>query len=187
MTVKKPFVCCIQILMSFSFHRSLWTCSELIYSFLPFNFLYLKLAPNWYWYRYLIFFVDQNTTAFKEVAIIRHPRIGEYAFGFITSTVILQVLLVKVTQSLCICFKTFLGTDYICILSTQRESEDEELCSVFVPTNHLYIGDIFLVNSKEIIRPNLSIREGIGQWLTYYLFASYFANYCINTFLVCLY
>lgn len=74
----------------------------------------------------------QNTTALKEVAIIRHPRVGEYAFGFITSTVILQ-----------------------------KENEDEELCSVFVPTNHLYIGDIFLVNSKEIIRPNLSIREGI--------------------------
>ncbi|KAH7520769.1 hypothetical protein FEM48_Zijuj08G0181000 [Ziziphus jujuba var. spinosa] len=74
----------------------------------------------------------QNTTAFKEVAIIRHPRVGEYAFGFITSTVTLQ-----------------------------RDNEDEELCSVFVPTNHLYIGDIFLVNSKEIIRPNLSIREGI--------------------------
>jgi len=75
---------------------------------------------------------DQNTTAFKEVAIIRHPRVGEYAFGFITSTVILQ-----------------------------RDNEDEELCSVFVPTNHLYIGDILLVNSNEIIRPNLSIREGI--------------------------
>ncbi|MBA0789718.1 hypothetical protein Gohar_014409, partial [Gossypium harknessii] len=27
---------------------------------------------------------DQNTQAFKEVAIIRHPRIGEYAFAFIT-------------------------------------------------------------------------------------------------------
>ncbi|KAF8411608.1 hypothetical protein HHK36_004165 [Tetracentron sinense] len=75
---------------------------------------------------------DQNTTAFKEVAIIRHPRVGEYAFGFITSSVVLQ-----------------------------REDGDEELCSVYVPTNHLYIGDIFLVNSEEIIRPNLSIREGI--------------------------
>ncbi|WVZ21013.1 hypothetical protein V8G54_008335 [Vigna mungo] len=42
-----------------------------------------------------------------------------------------------------------------------KDNEDEELCSVFVPTNHLYIGDIFLVNSKDIIRPNLSIREGI--------------------------
>ncbi|KAJ1703208.1 hypothetical protein LUZ63_002987 [Rhynchospora breviuscula] len=75
---------------------------------------------------------DQNTTAFKEVAIIRHPRVGEYAFGFITSTVLLQT-----------------------------DKGDEELCSVFVPTNHLYIGDIFLVNSDDIIRPNLSIREGI--------------------------
>ncbi|AES72767.1 hypothetical protein MtrunA17_Chr3g0129441 [Medicago truncatula] len=75
---------------------------------------------------------DQNTTAFKEVAIIRHPRVGEYAFGFITSTVTLQ-----------------------------KENEDEELCSVFIPTNHLYIGDIILINSKDVIRPNLSIREGI--------------------------
>ncbi|XP_041994576.1 protein CONTINUOUS VASCULAR RING 1-like isoform X2 [Salvia splendens] len=33
---------------------------------------------------------DQNTRAFKEVAIIRHPRIGEYAFGFITSSLTLQ-------------------------------------------------------------------------------------------------
>lgn len=75
---------------------------------------------------------DENTTAFKEVAIIRHPRVGEYAFGFITSTVVLQ-----------------------------NEKGDEELCSVYVPTNHLYIGDILLVSSEEIIRPNLSIREGI--------------------------
>ncbi|KAK4772750.1 hypothetical protein SAY86_014525 [Trapa natans] len=36
---------------------------------------------------------DQNMQAFKEVAIIRHPRIGEYAFGFITSSsVVLQIL-----------------------------------------------------------------------------------------------
>ncbi|KAL0438263.1 UNVERIFIED_CONTAM: protein LIKE COV 2 [Sesamum latifolium] len=75
---------------------------------------------------------DQNTTAFKEVAIIRHPRVGEYAFGFITSYLVLQ-----------------------------RDNGDEELCSVYVPTNHLYIGDVFLVFSKDIIRPNLSIREGI--------------------------
>ncbi|OAY78361.1 Protein CONTINUOUS VASCULAR RING 1 [Ananas comosus] len=74
----------------------------------------------------------QNTQAFKEVAVIRHPRIGEYAFGFITSTVVLQT-----------------------------DSGEEELCCVYVPTNHLYIGDIFLVNSKDVIRPNLSVREGI--------------------------
>ncbi|XP_042056741.1 protein LIKE COV 1-like [Salvia splendens] len=75
---------------------------------------------------------DQNTRAFKEVAIIRHPRIGEYAFGFITSS-----------------------------LTLQTYSGEEELSCVYVPTNHLYIGDIFLVNARDVIRPNLSVREGI--------------------------
>ncbi|KAH7432494.1 hypothetical protein KP509_07G025200 [Ceratopteris richardii] len=75
---------------------------------------------------------DQNTQAFKEVAIVRHPRIGEYAFGFITSSLVLQ-----------------------------HDTKEEELCSVYVPTNHLYIGDIVLLNTKDIIRPNLSVREGI--------------------------
>ncbi|GMH23808.1 hypothetical protein Nepgr_025651 [Nepenthes gracilis] len=75
---------------------------------------------------------DQNGQAFKEVVIIRHPRIGEYAFGFITSSVTLQ-----------------------------NYSGEEDLCCVYVPTNHMYIGDVFLVNSKDVIRPNLSVREGI--------------------------
>ncbi|KAJ8425525.1 hypothetical protein Cgig2_013252 [Carnegiea gigantea] len=79
-----------------------------------------------------VHFTDQKTQAFKEVAIIRHPRIGEYAFGFITSSVTLQ-----------------------------NYSGEEDLCCVYVPTNHLYIGDIFLVNSRDVIRPNLSVREGI--------------------------
>nr|GMC57481.1 protein LIKE COV 1-like [Ipomoea batatas] len=79
---------------------------------------------------------DQNTNAFKEVAIIKHPRVGEYALGFITSTLMLQ-----------------------------KSSGAEELCCVYVPTNHLYLGDIFLVNSNNIMRPNLSVREAIGKRL----------------------
>ncbi|KAJ4714426.1 protein LIKE COV 1-like [Melia azedarach] len=75
---------------------------------------------------------DQKSKAFKEVAIIRHPRIGEYAIGFITST-----------------------------LTLHGSSGEEELCCVFVPSNHLYIGDIILISSKDILRPNLSVREGI--------------------------
>eukprot|EP01018_Ginkgo_biloba_P002025 Gb_37779 [translate_table: standard] len=82
---------------------------------------------------------DQNTQAFKEVAIIRHPRVGEYAFGFITSSVVLQ-----------------------------NDTGEEELCCIYVPTNHLYIGDIFLINSKDVIRPNLSVREGIDEELGRY-------------------
>ena len=48
----------------------------------------------------------------------------------------------------------------------QVESGDEELYSVYVPMNHLYIGDIFLVNSKYIIRTNLFVHQGIG-WQTH--------------------
>ncbi|PWZ24992.1 Protein CONTINUOUS VASCULAR RING 1 [Zea mays] len=75
---------------------------------------------------------DQNKHAFKELVIIRHPRIGEYAFGFITSEVLLQ-----------------------------GYSGEEQMYCVYVPTNHLYIGDIFLVSSSDVIRPNMSVREGI--------------------------
>ena len=56
-----------------------------------------------------------------------------------------------------------LAFDVNVLFLLQTDKGDEELCSVYVPTNHLYIGDIFLVNSEEIIRPNLSIREGIGM------------------------
>ncbi|CAH9132404.1 unnamed protein product [Cuscuta epithymum] len=75
---------------------------------------------------------DQNSHAFKEVALIKHPRHGEYALGFITSSLVLQ-----------------------------KSSGPEELCCVYLPTNHLYLGDIYLVNSKDIMRPNLSVREAI--------------------------
>ncbi|KAJ8770727.1 hypothetical protein K2173_021374 [Erythroxylum novogranatense] len=75
---------------------------------------------------------DQNSNAFKEVAIIRHPRNGEYAFGFITSSVVLR-----------------------------GSMGAEDLCCVYVPTNHLYLGDVFLMSTKDILRPNLSVREGI--------------------------
>ncbi|XAR61775.1 hypothetical protein NMG60_11016290 [Bertholletia excelsa] len=75
---------------------------------------------------------DQGSNVFKEVAIVRHPRVGEYAFGFITSTIVLR-----------------------------RREGDEEFCCVYIPTNHLYLGDILLINSSDIMRPNLSVREGI--------------------------
>lgn len=40
---------------------------------------------------YIVLSVDQKTQAFKEVVITKHPRLGEYAIGFITSTLVLQV------------------------------------------------------------------------------------------------
>ena len=80
--------------------------------------------------------LGQGSNAFKEVAIIKHPSVGEYAIGFITSNLVLR-----------------------------KNSGDEELCCIYVPTNHLYMGDIVLVNSKDVMRPNISVREGIGKKL----------------------
>ena len=37
-----------------------------------------------------------------------------------------------------------------------------ELLSVYVPTNHIYIGDIFLLQRADVIRTTLSVREGLG-------------------------
>ena len=69
----------------------------------------------------------------RECVIIRHPRRdGEYAFAFITGQTLLQL-----------------------------PDGDLELFAVYVPTNHIYVGDIFLMGAKDIIRNNLSVREGI--------------------------
>lgn len=77
---------------------------------------------------------EEGSHAFKEVAIISHPSVGEYALGFITSNVILR-----------------------------KNTGAEELSCIYVPTNHLYMGDIVLVNSKDVMKPNISVREGIGK------------------------
>ena len=50
-------------------------------------------------------------------------------------------------------------------LALQEENGDKELFSVYVPTNHIYVGDIFLLTKEDIIRPNLSVREGLGEAL----------------------
>ncbi|GJU77808.1 hypothetical protein Tco_1274878 [Tanacetum coccineum] len=67
---------------------------------------------------------------------------------------------------------------------------------MYVPTNHLYIGDVFLVNSEEIIRPNLSIREGIARkastaaaapkcCLSNVLVLKEVSHYCLGTRMIC--
>lgn len=75
---------------------------------------------------------NETAKSFRECVIIRHPRNGEFAFGFITGQTVLQ--------------------------SYEGELE---LFTVYVPTNHIYVGDIFLLQKQDIIKNNLSVREGL--------------------------
>ncbi|MQL81222.1 hypothetical protein Taro_013677 [Colocasia esculenta] len=126
---------------------------------------------------------DQDTQAFKEVAIIRHPRIGEHALGFITSTVVLQSISVDTLtyQNKVVVILLLSGVALTCFkLNMTGYSGHEELCCVYVPTNHLYLGDIILINPKDIIRPNLSVREGIGNPAIFMLQCTYPHPHCIQ-------
>ncbi|PWA81797.1 protein LIKE COV 3 [Artemisia annua] len=122
------FIFLVGVFMSSWLGANLLTLGEFIIKKLPFmSYIYtaskqisVAISPG------------QGSNAFKEVAIIKHPSVGEYAIGFITSTLVLC-----------------------------KNSGDEELCCIYVPTNHLYMGDIVLVNSKDVMRPNISVREGI--------------------------
>ncbi|DBA93546.1 hypothetical protein WJX82_008734 [Trebouxia sp. C0006] len=75
---------------------------------------------------------NETTQSFRECVLIRHPRNGEYAFGFITGSTLLQDV-----------------------------HGDVQLFSVYVPTNHIYVGDVFLLGKQDIIKVNLSVREGL--------------------------
>lgn len=88
-------------------------------------------------------FSPDNQVAFKEFVIVEHPRKGEYAFGFLTGEVFLEQ-----------------HPDPGLKTPDPRPSR-EALFAVYVPTNHLYLGDIVLFKRGEVIRPHLSIQEGI--------------------------
>lgn len=76
-------------------------------------------------------FSPHKRGAFKEFVLVEHPRQGEYAFGFLTSEV---------------------GVE---------GAEVQDLVGVFIPTNHLYLGDVILVPRDRVIPTGLSIEEGI--------------------------
>lgn len=76
-------------------------------------------------------FSPHRRSGFREFVIVEHPREGIYAYGFRTGEVRVD------------------GT------------KPEALVTVYVPTNHLYLGDIVLVPRDGIVSTGLSIEEGI--------------------------
>ncbi|MBI1848197.1 MAG: DUF502 domain-containing protein [Candidatus Rokubacteria bacterium] len=77
-------------------------------------------------------FSPERRSSFKAVVLVQHPRPGEYAFGFVTSE-----LLIELPEG-----KT-------------------EMATVFIPTNNLYLGDVVVVPRADIVPTGLGVEEGI--------------------------
>jgi len=77
-------------------------------------------------------FSPERRNSFKAVVLVQHPREGTYAFGFVTSQVLLEAPAGK-----------------------------GEMVTVFIPSNNLYLGDIIVVPDADVIHSGLSVEEGI--------------------------
>jgi uncharacterized membrane protein len=77
-------------------------------------------------------FSPEKRTSFKEVVLAEHPRKGEWAFGFVTSELVLD------------------GPD-----------GKRDMVTVFIPTNNLYLGDVVVLSRDEVVQTGLSTEEGI--------------------------
>jgi uncharacterized membrane protein len=84
----------------------------------------------------VIAFSPDNESGFKRVVFIEHATRG-YAIGFLT--------------------KEF---------SLDRGNGLEALIAVYVPTNHLYLGDIIICGRDRAMFPDISVEEGIRIFLT---------------------
>ena len=81
-------------------------------------------------------FSPDNEYGFKRVVMIEDPRRG-YMLGFLT--------------------KEF---------TVDRGQGPEPLVAVYVPTNHLYLGDIVVCDRDRATFPDLTVEEGIRIFLT---------------------
>ena len=77
-------------------------------------------------------FSPERRSSFKAVVLVQHPREGGYAFGFVTSQLVLDTPTGKT-----------------------------EMVTTFIPSNNLYLGDVVVVPRADIIPTGLSVEEGI--------------------------
>ena len=82
-------------------------------------------------------FSPDNESGFKRVVMIEDPRGGGIALGFLTRE-----------------------------FTVDRGSGREEMLAVFVPTNHLYLGDVVICERSRATFPEISVEDGIRIFLT---------------------
>ena len=48
----------------------------------------------------------------------------------------------------------------------RRDGTSESLCTVYIPTNHLYVGDVVVLPADDVIETDLSVEDGISLILS---------------------
>ena len=81
-------------------------------------------------------FSPDNEAGFKKVVIVEDPRRG-MLLGFLTKEFTLD-----------------------------RGRGAEAVIAVYVPTNHLYLGDVFVFPREQAVFPDLTVEEGVRIFLT---------------------
>ncbi len=81
-------------------------------------------------------FSPENELAFKRVVLVDDPSTG-FVLGFLTKEFTLD-----------------------------RGHGDESLLAVYVPTNHLYLGDVRIFPKDRVAYPELTVQEGVRVFLT---------------------
>ena len=81
-------------------------------------------------------FSPDNDAGFKKVVVIEDPRRG-MVLGFLTRE-----------------------------FAMDRGNGPEALVAVYVPTNHLYLGDVVVCPRERAFFPNLTVEEGVRIFLT---------------------
>jgi uncharacterized membrane protein len=84
----------------------------------------------------IVAFSPDNEAGFKKVVIVDDPKRG-MVLGFQTKEFTLQ-----------------------------RGATSESVVAVYVPTNHLYLGDVFVYPREQVLFPDLTVEEGIRIFLT---------------------
>lgn len=77
-------------------------------------------------------FSPEKRSSFKSVVLAEHPRKGEFAFGFLTSELLVE-----------------------------GPEGKRQMVTVFVPTNNLYLGDVVVLPREEVLATGLTVEEGI--------------------------
>jgi uncharacterized membrane protein len=84
----------------------------------------------------IVAFSPENESGFKRVVMIDDPRRG-YVLGFLTRE-----------------------------FTIDRGRGPEPLLAVYVPTNHLYLGDVLVYDRERATFPDITVEEGIKIFLT---------------------